>query len=104
MSYFDNSKSLKYLGHNQVNKRLRGEELLNDPAWPKVPFPTKEQCNSCVLQVDENDDAIEYDENETYNYLKNYYNLQNTASKTNTAINQRYNHLVLFPLMLFVIL
>jgi hypothetical protein len=89
-----------------VNKRLRVDELTNDPSWPKVPFPTKEQCNSCVRQVDENYDAVEYDENETYNYLKNYYNLKNVSSKKNTATNLRYNHLLslfLFPLMFFVI-
>lgn len=93
---------MKYLGHNKVNKRLRGDELLNDPDWPKVPFPTKEQCNSCVQQVDENKDAAEYNENETYNYLKDYYNLQSTSSKTNAAIKQHYNQLVLLFLSFFL--
>ncbi len=105
ISHFNYSKSSQYLGHNKVNKRLRVDELTNDPSWPKVPFPTKEQCNSCVRQVDENYDAVEYDENETYNYLKNYYNLKNVSSKKNTATNLRYNHLLslfLFPLMFFV--
>jgi len=93
---------LKYLGHNQVNKRLRDEELTNDPAWPKIPFPSKRECDSCVRQVDENDDALEYDENETYNYLKEYYNIKNLSSKQNTATYQRYNHLlVLFSLLFF---
>ncbi|CAF4768826.1 unnamed protein product [Rotaria sp. Silwood1] len=88
-------------GHNKVNKRLQHEQMSNDPAWPKVQFPTKQQCNSCVLQIDENNDALEYDENETYNYLKDYYNLQNItnqkvlSNKTNTATNRQYNHLLL---------
>ncbi len=97
--------NLNILGHNKVNQRLRGEEISNDPAWPKVPFPSKEQCNSCVRQVDENDDALEYDENETYNYLKNYYNLKNISSKKGGAMKQLYNYsLLLFSLMLFVAL
>lgn len=76
------------LGHNRVNKRLRHEETSSDPAWPKVPFPTKEQCPKCVLQVDENGDATDYDENETYNYLKDYYQLQPIAAKKSSGINQ----------------
>jgi hypothetical protein len=93
---------LKYLGHNQVNKRLRYEELTNDPAWPKIPFPSKRECDSCVRQVDENDDALEYDENETYNYFKEYYNIKNLSTKQNTATYQRYNHLLfLFSLLFF---
>jgi thiol oxidase len=97
---------MNYLGHNKVNKRLQDEDSSNDPAWPKVQFPTKEQCNSCVRKVDENNDAIEYDENETYNFLKNYYSVQ-ISGKKNTAINQQYNRLLLlslFPLMLFATL
>ncbi|CAF0878512.1 unnamed protein product [Rotaria sordida] len=96
-------------GHNKVNKRLRGEQISNDPAWPKVPFPTKEQCNSCVREIDENNDALEYDENETYNYLKDYYDLQNItnqknlSTKTNTATNRQYNHLLLFLFTFFII-
>ena len=89
------------LGHNKVNKRLRNEELTNDPAWPKVPFPTKEQCDSCVRQVDENGDAKEFDENETYKFLKNSYSFQSTARQKNAAIHVRSNRLCL---VLFVVL
>lgn len=71
--------------HNNANRRLRNEETSSDPAWPKVPFPTKEQCSSCVRQVDENNDAIEFDENETFQYLKSYYSLQNIAAKKSSG-------------------
>ncbi|CAF1153829.1 unnamed protein product [Adineta steineri] len=89
-------------GHNTVNKRLRDDELTNDPAWPKVPFPTKQECNSCVRQVDENNDAVEYDENETYNYLKDYYNLHKISEKKSAAIHYRYNQFVLLLSSLIV--
>lgn len=72
---------VSFSGHNKVNRRLRNEETSSDPAWPKVPFPTKEECSSCVRQVDENNDAIEFDENETFQYLKSYYSFQNVAAK-----------------------
>ncbi|CAF2070690.1 unnamed protein product [Rotaria magnacalcarata] len=100
-------------GHNRVNKALRGEVESNDPVWPKVPYPIKQQCGSCVLRVDENGEALEYDENETYNYLKDFYNLQNlsnqktTATKTNTATQYQCNHLlsllILFLFMFYII-
>lgn len=94
-----------FLVHNKVNKRLRGEEVSNDPAWPKVQFPTKEQCSACVLRVDENNEVIEYDENETYNYLRNFYNMQNlsiqnvVSTKSNSAMKWQFNHLYLLVLL-----
>lgn len=94
------------LGHNKVNQRLRYEEITNDPAWPKVPFPNKDQCNSCVEQVDENGDAKEYNENETYKYLKTYYYLHGTSRQKNSAMSSRSNRFVLgliFTSLLFVI-
>ncbi|CAF5131269.1 unnamed protein product [Rotaria sp. Silwood1] len=50
--------------HNIVNKRLRYENDSNDPNWPKIPFPNQQQCNKCIEKLDENDDALEYNENE----------------------------------------
>jgi hypothetical protein len=78
------------LGHNIVNQRLRSEEYSNDPNWPKIPFPTKQQCNSCVQQVDENGDAMEYNEKEVYQYFKEFYYLQNSGRY------YRCNYLLLF--------
>ncbi|CAF1218213.1 unnamed protein product [Rotaria sordida] len=82
-------------GHNKVNQRLRYDVISNDPVWPKVPFPTKQQCHLCVVKIDEKGDALEYDENETYNYLKRFYQL------TNKADNQNYNHALLLWFFLF---
>jgi hypothetical protein len=81
--------NIYFLAHNEVNKRLEGNEISNDPAWPKVPFPTKQQCNSCVTQIDENGESLEFDENETYKYFKEFYSLKNIA------LRQKYNHLFL---------
>jgi len=89
---------LCFLGHNIVNKRLRYQEYSTDPNWPKVPFPTKQQCNSCVQQIDENGDTLEYDENEIYKFLKGFYYLQNSAT------NHRDNFLLLFFILIIDVL
>ena len=86
-----------------MNERLRNEELSSDPAWPKVPFPTKQECNTCVRQVDANNDATEFDENEVYNYLKEYYDIQKTSSKSSIAVHQQYSlKILLFSLLIIV--
>ena len=72
-------------GHNLVNERLRYDNITNDPAWPKVPFPTKQQCNSCVRNVDQHGDAMEYDENEVYKYFRNFYTPNNAATAQSYA-------------------
>ncbi|CAF1215251.1 unnamed protein product [Adineta steineri] len=93
-------ESILYLwrSHNIVNKRLRYEEYTNDPNWPKVPFPTKEQCNLCAQQIDENGDAREYNENETYKFLKEFYSLNNSMRI------QTYNLILLFSIVILNIL
>ncbi|CAF1174769.1 unnamed protein product [Rotaria sordida] len=85
------NESVLYLwrSHNIVNKRLRYENDSNDPDWPKVPFPTKQQCNLCVEKLDENGDGLEYNENEVYHFLKGFYYF------TNSVRNQSYNHVLL---------
>ena len=64
-------------GHNEVNQRLRYETKSNDLLWPKVPFPQRTQCYSCVIDIDQNGDAIQYNEDEVYRYLKEFYNVIN---------------------------
>ncbi len=59
-----------------------------------MPFPTKEQCHSCVQQIDENGDAIEYNQDEVYNYFKEFYYLQNSAR------NSQSNDVLLFSIAL----
>ncbi|UJR33827.1 hypothetical protein I4U23_021251 [Adineta vaga] len=96
--------SVLYLwrGHNTVNQRLRHEELSSDPSWPKVPFPTKQECNSCVRQVDENNNAIEFDDTEVYNYFKDYYNLHKISARNNRSIHQQYSYIILFFSLLMI--
>lgn len=86
-----------------MNERLRNEELSSDPAWPKVPFPTKQECNSCVRQVNENNDATEFDENEVYNYLKEYYDLHKTSPKSSTGVHQQYSFMILLCSLLMIV-
>ena len=80
-----------------MNARLRYENLTNDPAWPKIPFPSRSQCSSCVRRVDVNGDASEYDEQQVIGYLNEFY------SFSTGAINERLNQLLLlcFSLLLF---
>ncbi|CAF1263111.1 unnamed protein product [Adineta ricciae] len=101
-SYKENVLYL-WRGHNKVNERLRNEELSSDPAWPKVPFPTKQECNTCVRQVDENNDATEFDENEVYNYLKEYYDIQKTSSKSSTIVHEQYSLMILLFSLLTIV-
>lgn len=68
------------LGHNTVNKRLRYENYTNDPYWPKVPFPTKQQCHQCVQKTDDNGDAMEYNESATYVFFKEFYHLNHSTT------------------------
>ena len=80
-----------------MNQRLRYEEYSNDPNWPKVPFPTKQQCETCVQQIDANGDALEFNKAEVYNYFKQFYYLPNSAG------NEKYSFAVLFSFVLFVL-
>ena len=89
-------------GHNKVNKRLRFEETSTDPSWPKVPFPTKDQCNVCVLETNDDGDATVFDEKETYKYLKEFYTLQSKViTNGGTTIRMYISVLLIIVVLLF---
>ncbi|UJR13479.1 hypothetical protein I4U23_000493 [Adineta vaga] len=95
---YDESVLYLWRCHNSVNKRLRYENYTNDPDWPKVPFPTKQQCNQCVQQTDENGDVIEYNSKETYQFLKEFYYLNHSKGI------DKSNRMLLFLIILINIL
>lgn len=62
--------------HNKVNERLSKEEAslgTGDPKFPKTIWPTKQLCPSCYLGHDQKSNKIEWNQDEVYKALKNYY-------------------------------
>lgn len=55
--------------HNEVNKRLAGDDT-EDPAFPKVQFPTKEMCTECYRHDSENNSQNQWNHSEVLYYLK----------------------------------
>ena len=75
--------AVKYLWmiHNRVNKRLKND-ITEDPKYPKVQFPTREQCSKCYLKSIENIEKLEehespFDSNEITLFLINFYSKNN---------------------------
>ncbi|CAK8533052.1 unnamed protein product [Lathyrus sativus] len=62
--------------HNKVNERLRKEEAsigTGDPKFPKTVWPPKQLCSSCYLDYDQTSNKIEWNQDEVYRTLRNYY-------------------------------
>lgn len=65
--------------HNKVNERLMKEEAsvgTGDPKFPKIIWPPKQLCSSCYLSRGQGDDGtkrIDWDKDEVYRFLTNYY-------------------------------
>ncbi|XP_023762861.2 sulfhydryl oxidase 2 [Lactuca sativa] len=64
--------------HNKVNERLMKTESLlgtGDPKFPKIPFPPTQLCPSCYSknQTNENNSSINWDHNEVFKFLLDYY-------------------------------
>lgn len=55
--------------HNQVNKRLAGDAT-EDPAFPKLQFPTNKMCSSCHRDESSNDSSTQWNRDEVLNYLR----------------------------------
>lgn len=55
--------------HNQVNKRLAGDDT-EDPAFPKVQFPTSDLCSSCRRGDPTVDNSIQWDRDEVLDFLQ----------------------------------
>ncbi|XP_021615766.1 sulfhydryl oxidase 2 isoform X2 [Manihot esculenta] len=65
--------------HNMVNERLMEEEAslgTGDPKFPKIVWPPKQLCSSCSPSHGQRDDGtnrIDWDKDEVYEFLTNYY-------------------------------
>ncbi|ELU03567.1 hypothetical protein CAPTEDRAFT_218956 [Capitella teleta] len=53
--------------HNKANFHLHGDET-EDPAYPKIQFPSRESCPQCHLEKD--GDEIKWDEGTVLTFLK----------------------------------
>lgn len=58
--------------HNQVNRRLAGDET-EDPAFPKIQFPSQTICVRC------RDEFLNWQTNEVLHFLKEYYGVGNIS-------------------------
>ncbi|EEZ99710.2 sulfhydryl oxidase 2 [Tribolium castaneum] len=72
VSSLDSSVMWLWMAHNEVNKRLAGDQT-EDPEYPKVQFPSKERCPTC--RVNDNWELLE-----VLKYIKHMY----------SGINVRY--------------
>ncbi|ONI31600.1 hypothetical protein PRUPE_1G321800 [Prunus persica] len=62
--------------HNKVNERLIKEEAslgTADPKFPKMIWPLRQFCPSCYLSRSQKNDGIEWDQDEVFKFLKEYY-------------------------------
>ncbi|KAL4270819.1 hypothetical protein AHAS_AhasUnG0052600 [Arachis hypogaea] len=68
--------------HNKVNERLMKEEAslgTGDPKFPKTIWPPKQLCPSCYLGIDQKNNKIEWNQDEVFRFLTNYYRNTLTA-------------------------
>ncbi|XP_068490707.1 sulfhydryl oxidase 2 isoform X1 [Phaseolus vulgaris] len=62
--------------HNKVNERLLKEEAslgTADPNFPKTIWPPNQLCASCYLVSDEKSNKIEWNQDEVFKFLTDYY-------------------------------
>ncbi|XP_071947552.1 sulfhydryl oxidase 2-like [Antedon mediterranea] len=59
--------------HNSVNLRLKGD-MSEDPAHPKIQFPSTDLCQTCRLGKGHED---EWDKKAVLRFLKEYYSIRN---------------------------
>ncbi|KAL2324188.1 hypothetical protein Fmac_023246 [Flemingia macrophylla] len=62
--------------HNKVNVRLMKEEVsldTADPKFPKIIWPPKQLCSSCHLGLDQKNNKIEWNQDEVFKFLTEYY-------------------------------
>lgn len=58
--------------HNQVNKRLAGDDT-EDPAFPKVQFPTVNMCSACHRGDTTAGTSVDWNRDEVLDYLRRIY-------------------------------
>ncbi|KAE8022804.1 hypothetical protein FH972_008574 [Carpinus fangiana] len=62
--------------HNKVNERLIKEEAslgTEDPKFPKMIWPPKQLCSSCHLHRSQRNNSIDWNQDEVFKFLSNYY-------------------------------
>lgn len=62
--------------HNNVSERLMKEEAslgTGDPNFPKIIWPPRQLCSSCYLSDNDRRNRINWDQNEVFKFLVNYY-------------------------------
>lgn len=62
--------------HNKVNERLIKEEAslgTEDPKFLKMIWPPKQLCSSCHLPHSQRNNSIDWDQDEVFKFLTNYY-------------------------------
>ncbi|XP_016991072.1 sulfhydryl oxidase 1-like [Drosophila rhopaloa] len=59
--------------HNEVNQRLAGDPITEDPKFPKIQFPSVENCPTC------RNDNSEFQKEEVLKYLKSIYDIKNLS-------------------------
>lgn len=66
--------------HNQVNRRLAGDAT-EDPAYPKIQFPSKSVCPRC------RDDSSDWQMPEVLHFLSEYYGVANLSRADENELN-----------------
>ncbi|XP_016991027.1 sulfhydryl oxidase 1-like [Drosophila rhopaloa] len=59
--------------HNEVNQRLAGDPITEDPKFPKIQFPSVKNCPTC------RNNNSEWQEKEVLKYLKRIYDIKNLS-------------------------
>ncbi|KAI8046629.1 sulfhydryl oxidase 1-like [Drosophila gunungcola] len=59
--------------HNEVNQRIAGDPITEDPQFPKIQFPSKENCPHC------RNNNSEWRKDEVLKYLKHLYDIKNVS-------------------------
>ncbi|WVY95640.1 hypothetical protein V8G54_027791 [Vigna mungo] len=77
-----------WISHNKVNERLMKEEAslgTADPNFPKTIWPPNQLCASCYKVLDQKSNKIEWNHDEVFKFLTDYY------GKTLTSLYKNRN-------------
>ena len=80
--------------HNKVNDRLKGDAT-EDPIYPKVQFPTYNQCPDCHKSGDE------FDQQAVLKFLVNHYHKANIIRNGAAAV-KLHSTAIIAPLIAFI--
>ncbi|KAF3432231.1 hypothetical protein FNV43_RR26970 [Rhamnella rubrinervis] len=65
-----------WTAHNKVNERLMKEEEslgTGDPKFPKMIWPPKQLCPTCIRSRNQRNNEIDWDQDEVFKFLISYY-------------------------------